>query len=172
MVMRGRVDPDNMDMNLFIFGPQKQTLIGRNRELIYDRQSFYIQTPVCQVLEFDHTKRCIKMQFSKEYNPGSYQLLCGLNSLFFKHLREHYPDAEFISSVTCGHVITIDAKIDPNVLYFDANKDIIISDDITEGDLVICLVKTKGLWIDDDNSSKPTGSMKWNVFQLLKLNNS
>lgn len=168
-MLRGRINPETMDMNEFMFTPQKTTLIGSHHDLLYSRQPFYVQSPVCEILEFNKEHKTIKMQFSKEYNPESYQLFCGLNSLFFKYLSANYPDAKFISSVSCGHIITINAKIDPNIHYFDVDKNIIISDDISVGDLILCLLKTKGLWVNDSDEIEHTGTMKWNVFQLLNL---
>ena len=53
-------------------------------------------------------------------------------------------------------------------MYFDSDKNVIISDEISVGDLVLCLLKTKGLWVSETDDGN-TGAMKWNAFQILKL---
>ena len=159
-----RIDQENMDMNEFIFSPGKITTNGIKHDLYYTRQPFYVQSPMCQVIEFNKDKGILKVQFYKDCNPKSYQLFCGLNSMFFKYTQDNYPGVEFINSVACGYVITITMKLNPNIMYFDSDKNIIISDDIKENDLVICLMKTKGLWVGDK-----TASMKWEAFQVLKM---
>ena len=159
-----KIDPETVDMSEFIFSPKKTTLIGNNHELLYSKQSFFIQSPVCQVLNIDPENNTMKLQFFKEDDSTSYQLFCDLNGLFFRYLKEEYPGVKFINTVHCGHIITITAKLSPNVLFFDSNKDIIISKDIKEGDHILALVKTKGLWVSED-----TGTMKWSAFQILKM---
>ena len=162
--MHGKIDTKNADMNEFMFTPPKTTLIGTNHDLLYSRQSFFVQSPTCQVLEFDPINGHIKFQFYKEDDLEAFQLFCGLNGLFFRHLKEEYPGIDFIHTVHCGHVITIAAKIPPSVLYFDSNYETIISEDVKEGDHIICLLKTKGLWVNET-----TGTMKWTAFQILKF---
>lgn len=166
MTQKGLVDPNNCNMNDFDFGPKKHTAIGINHEFLYNEENFYVQTPVCEVLDINHEKNTLKIQFTRDYNHNHFQFFCGLNDLFFKYIRRNYKETDFIYSVSCGPFIVFNTKIcKDKTLYFNDKKEMIISKDIKEGDLVLCLLKTKGLWVDSK-----TSSMKWNTFQVLKIN--
>jgi hypothetical protein len=163
MTLTGIRVPDKNDLSQFNIGPQKRTGIGFNHELLYTGSEFFIQTSFCEVLKIDATNKQLKIQFTQIGNYDHYTIFSGLNDLFFNYVRTNYPDNIFKYSVTCGPYIVLDCKLHSNVLFFDSDKKPLTSGDIRAGDRVLCILKTKGLWVDDK-----TSSMKWNVLQLLK----
>lgn len=158
-----RIDIDNYICEKFAFKKSKTTTNGTNHALTYNNETdFFVQTPLCEVLEISSNH--IKIQFERETNKAHFGFFKSINDKIFNFSNDIYPNTVYKNNVIrSGPYLILDTKL-KKPLFFDSNKEAISSDDVSDGDFVLCLLRTSGLWAD----SKSTGS-KWECYQIMKI---
>lgn len=151
-----KINVNTFNKNLLKIQNPIKTKIGYNATLKYGDEDFTFQMPICKIVEIDHEKY-YKIQIPYR-NTKHYEFM---NNVEEKVINFVYEMSPFISTLD-NDILNI--KMNPKTLIFDTNKNQITKYELNVGDKIICIVDTKGIWIDDVSCT-----LRWNSLEIMKM---